>query len=257
MRLGGEYTYAGLSASLCRGALERPWLPLSMWKAFFQRSMIIGVRAVPTVFLMAFCVGSVLAMVLVEQLANLSMEETVPRLIWIILNQQLAPMLAAVVFIGRSVSGSAAELANMKIGEEIKALETIGVDVSRYLLLPILGAFLVMLPVMEIYTVGVGLLGAHGVCSLVMGMDANQFVLRALVPPRMQDAFIGVGKSAVFAVVAAMIAFRKGLNATGGSDAVGSVATAAVVSSLAAVTLVNAVITGLQNVLIAAHLMNK
>jgi phospholipid/cholesterol/gamma-HCH transport system permease protein len=228
-----------------------------MWKAFFRRSLIIGVRAVPTVFLMAFCVGSVLAMVLVEQLQELSMEETVPRLIWIILNQQLAPMLAAVVFIGRSVSGSAAELANMKIGEEIKALETMGVDVSRYLLLPALGAFVVMLPVMEIYTVGVGLLGAHGVCSLVMGMDGKQFVLRALVPPRMQDAFIGVGKSAVFAVVAAMIAFRKGLNATGGSDAVGRVATAAVVSSLAAVTLVNAVITGLQNVLIAARLMNK
>ena len=53
MRAGGEYTYAGLSASLCRGALERPWLPLSMWKAFFQRSLIIGVRATPTVFLMA------------------------------------------------------------------------------------------------------------------------------------------------------------------------------------------------------------
>ena len=155
MRPGGEYTYAGLSASLCRGAFERPWLPLSMWKAFFQRSLIIGVRAVPTVFLMAFCVGSVLAMVLVEQLQELSMEETVPRLIWIILNQQLAPMLAAVVFIGRSVSGSAAELANMKIGEEIKALETMGVDVSRYLLLPVLGAFLVMLPVMEIFPVPV------------------------------------------------------------------------------------------------------
>jgi len=257
MRLGGEYTYAGLSVSLCRGALERPWLPLSMWKAFFQRSMIIGVRAVPTVFLMAFCVGSVLAMVLIEQLENLSMEETVPRLVWIILNQQLAPMLAAVVFIGRSVSGSAAELANMKIGEEIKALETMGVNISRYLLLPVLGAFIVMLPVMEIYTVGVGLLGAHGVCWLIMGMDGNQFVLRALVPPRMQDPFIGVGKSALFAVVAAMIAFRKGLNATGGSDAVGRVATAAVVSSLAAVTLVNAVVTGLQNVLIAAGLMNK
>src|SRR5258707_3799568 len=108
MRPDGEYTYAGLSASLCRGAFERPWLPLSMWKAFFQRSLIIGVRAVPTVFLMAFCVGSVLAMVLVEQLQELSMEETVPRLIWIILNQQLAPMLAAVGFLRPSLCGPAA-----------------------------------------------------------------------------------------------------------------------------------------------------
>jgi len=170
----------------------------------------------------------------------------VPRLIWLILNQQLAPMLAAVVFIGRSVSGSAAELANMKIAEEIKALDAIGVDVSRYLLLPMLGAFLVMLPVMEIYTVGVGLLGAHGVWSFIMGMDTDQFVLRALDTAELKDALIGVGKSALFAVVVAMIAFHKGLNATGGSDAVGRVATAAVVSSLAAVTVLNAIVTGLQ-----------
>ena len=180
MKPGGEYTYAGLSMSLCRGALERPWLPLTMWKAFFNRSLGIGVRAVPTVFLMAFCVGCVIALVLQAELAKLSMEESVPRLIWIMLNQQLAPMLTAVVFIGRSVSGSAAELANMKIAEEIKALDAMGVDVSRYLLLPMLGAFLVMLPVMEIYTVGIGLLGAYGVWSLIMGMDADQFVLRAL-----------------------------------------------------------------------------
>ena len=250
MKPGGEYTYAGLSTSLCRGVLERPWLPLTMWKAFFQRALSIGVRAAPTAFLMAFCVGLVIALVLEKQLSKLSMEESVPKLIWIILNQQLAPMLTAVVFIGRSVSGTAAELANMKIAEEIKALETMGVDVSRYLLLPMLAAFLVMLPVMEIYTVGIGLLGAHGVCALIMGMDADQFVLRALEDADFADVIIGIGKSALFAVVVAMIAFHKGLNATGGSDAVGRVATAAVVSALAAVTLVNAIVTGLQ-------LMNK
>jgi phospholipid/cholesterol/gamma-HCH transport system permease protein len=250
MKPGGEYTYAGLSMSLCRGALERPWLPLTMWKAFFNRSLDIGVRAVPTVFLMAFCVGCVITLVLQAELAKLSMEESVPRLIWLMLNQQLAPMLAAVVFIGRSVSGSAAELANMKIAEEIKALDAMGVDVSRYLLLPMLGAFLAMLPVMEIYTVGIGMLGAYGTWSFIMGMDADQFVLRALEGAELRDALIGVGKSALFAVVVAMIAFHKGLSATGGSDAVGRVATAAVVSALAAVTVVNAIVTGLQ-------LMNK
>jgi phospholipid/cholesterol/gamma-HCH transport system permease protein len=246
MKLGHEYSYAGLSVSLCRGAVERPWLPRTMWKAFFNRSLGIGIRAVPTVFLMAFCVGFVLALVLETQLAQLSMEQSVPKLIWIILNQQLAPMLTAVVFIGRSVSGSAAELANMKIAEEIKALDAMGVDVSRYLLLPMLCAFLVMLPVIEIYTVGIALLGAYGVWSRIMGMDADQFVLRALDGVELRDALIGVGKSALFAVVAAMIAFPKGLNATGGSDAVGRVATGAVVSALAAVTLLNALVTGLQ-----------
>src|SRR5260370_9067311 len=95
MKPGGEYTYAGLSMSLCRGALERPWLPLTMWKAFFNRSLGIGVRAVPTVFLMAFCVGCVITLVLQAELAKLSMEESVPRLVWLMLNPQHAPLLAA------------------------------------------------------------------------------------------------------------------------------------------------------------------
>jgi phospholipid/cholesterol/gamma-HCH transport system permease protein len=246
MKPGSEYTYAGLSTSLCRGLLERPWLPLTMWKAFFQRSLAIGVRAAPTVFLMAGCVGFVIALVLQIQLSKLSMEDRVPHLIWIILNQQLAPMLTAVVFIGRSVSGSAAELANMKIAEEIKALETMGVDVSRYLLLPMLGAFLIMLPVMEIYTLGVGLLGAYGVSAKVMGMTSEQFVLRALEGAQIRDVLLGVGKAAIFSVIAALIAFHKGLNASGGSDAVGRVATSAVVVALVTVTAVNAVLTALQ-----------
>ena len=192
MKPGSEYTYAGLSTSLCRGLLERPWLPSTMWKEFFQRSLAIGVRAAPTVFLMAGCVGFVIALVLQLQLSKMSMEDRVPKLIWIIMNQQLAPMLTAVVFIGRSVSGSAAELANMKIAEEIKALETMGVDVSRYLLLPMLGAFLIMLPVMEIYTLGVGLLGAYGVSAKVMGMTSEQFVLRALEGAQIKDVLLGV-----------------------------------------------------------------
>src|SRR5438128_11173185 len=122
MNPGREYSYAGLSISLCRGALERPWLPLTMWKAFFNRSLDIGVRAVPTVFRMAFCVGSVVAIVLIEQLQELSMEETVPRLIWIILNQQLAPMLAPDVFLGRIVSGCGAVLANLDFAQGVQAL---------------------------------------------------------------------------------------------------------------------------------------
>ncbi len=246
MKTGNEYTYTGLSVSLGRGLLERPWLPLTMWKAFFQRSLDIGVRAAPTVFLMAGCVGFVIALVLQMQLARLGMEDRVPKLIWIILNQQLAPMLTAVVFIGRSVSGSAAELANMKIAEEIKALETMGVDVSRYLLLPILGAFLVMLPVMEIYTLGVGLLGAYGVSAHMMDMSVEQFVLRALEDSSLKDVMLGFGKAAVFSVIVAMIAFNKGLNASEGSDAVGRVATSAVVAALVAITIVNAVLTSLQ-----------
>jgi len=229
-----------------RGALERPWLPRPMWKSFFQRSVSIGVRSAPTGFLMAFCAGYVIAIVLQMQLSKLDMTDMVPEMVWNVLTEQLAPILTAVVFIGRSVSGTAAELANMKIAEEIKALETMGVDLSRYLLLPVLGAFFVMLPIMEIYIVGIGLLGAFVACSQVLGMVPDEFVTRTIENAGMNDLFLGVAKSALFAMVAAMIAFHKGLNATGGSDAVGRVATSSVVVSLAAVTAVNAVITSLQ-----------
>jgi phospholipid/cholesterol/gamma-HCH transport system permease protein len=103
-----------------------------------------------------------------------------------------------------------------------------------------------MLPVMEIYTLGVGLLGAYGVSAKVMGMTSEQFVLRALEGAQIKDVLLGCGKAAIFSVIAALIAFHKGLNASGGSDAVGRVATSAVVVALVAVTAVNAVLTALQ-----------
>ncbi len=246
MKPGSEYSYPSLVASMVRGLLQRPWLPASMWKAFFQRALSVGVRSAPTVFLMSLCVGLVIALVLQEQLSKLSMEDRVPRMIWIILNQQLAPLLTATVFIGRSVAGTAAELANMKIAEEIKALETMGVDVSRYILLPVMGAFVVMLPIMAVYTLGVGLFGAWVVASQVMGMPVDQFVTRALESAEIWDVLKCMGKAVIFAVVASLISFNKGLNATGGSDAVGRVATAGVVTALVSVTAINAVITGMQ-----------
>jgi phospholipid/cholesterol/gamma-HCH transport system permease protein len=246
MSTGAAYTYAGIMGALGRGAARRPLIPPSMRTVFYRRALSVGIRAAPTAFLMALCVGGVITLVLQAQLATLSMDERVPGIVWIVLTQQLAPLLIAVVFIGRSVSGTAAELANMKISEELKALETMGIDLSRYLLLPILGAFLVMLPVMEIYTLGVGLIGAWGVCAMVMGMSAEHFIVRALEWGTSNDILIGAGKAVVFSLVAALIAFHQGLNASGGSDSVGRVATAAVVAALVAVTVVNAVATAVQ-----------
>jgi phospholipid/cholesterol/gamma-HCH transport system permease protein len=239
----GAVTYVRLARDLSISIIQRPLMGLETWRAFVARSLVIGVRAAPTLFVMAFSIGFVIALVLQAQLAQLGMDDRVPRLIWIILNEQLAPVLTAVVFIGRSVSGSAAELANMKVSEEIKALETMGIDVPRYLLLPIFGAFVIMVPVMEVFTVAVGLLGGYTILAQSLAMTPEQFILRCLENANIVEIWHGIGKAGLFSVIVAMIAFHKGLNATGGSDEVGRVATSAVVAALLAVTVLNAIVT--------------
>jgi phospholipid/cholesterol/gamma-HCH transport system permease protein len=239
----GSVTYFALARNLSVTIFRRQIFGRQTWRLFISRSVLIGVRAGPTLFVMAFAIGFVIALVLQAQLAQLGMDDRVPRLMWIILNEQLAPVLTAVVFIGRSVSGSAAELASMKVSEEIKALETMGIDVSGYLLFPMFAAFAIMLPVMEVFTVAVGLFGGYTILAQSLAMTPEQFILRSIENATTGEIWHGIGKASLFSVIVAMIAFHKGLNATGGSDEVGRVATEAVVAALLAVTVVNAVVT--------------
>ncbi len=54
----------------------------------------------------------------------------------LLLFREVAPMMASLIIITRSVTAVASELATMKVGQEIQALQVIGIDIKKYLLGP-------------------------------------------------------------------------------------------------------------------------
>jgi phospholipid/cholesterol/gamma-HCH transport system permease protein len=206
----------------------------------------IGVGAMPTASLIALTAGFVLALVLELQLSQVGKAELVPSLLWIILTEQVVPLGVAFIFTGRSVSAVTAELGAMQVSEELKALFTMGIDVVSYLLVPRFLGFQIMLPIATLVGIYASLLGGWLLCWLVLRMSLDEYVHFAFEGARFSSVLLAIGKSALFAFLAATIAFYKGLNVREGSREISEATTQSVVNSVIGVTLANAILTSFE-----------
>jgi phospholipid/cholesterol/gamma-HCH transport system permease protein len=209
----------------------------------FAQIVRIGVQAVPMSALTTLTIGVVLAMQSAAQLEKLGAAALVPGLISTSLIKELAPLITAVIVIGRSGSAVTAELGTMKVSEEIEALEVMAIHPMSYLIVPRFIAMFIMMPLLTVFGIYVGLFGGWLICEGALGMSTPFYVIRALdyVSPR--DLFIGMFKSTVFGILVITIACNTGLNVHGGAEGVGLATTRSVVLSLLAVFIANAALT--------------
>ena len=207
---------------------------------------IVGVQAVPLVGVITFFVGYVLAMVLYLQLSRLSLGGRLPGFLWVMLTEQIVPLTVSMVIIGRSVSSLTAELGSMQVSEEIKALHTMGIDVTAFLLWPRFICFLLVGPALTLIGVYAALTGGYAFCGLAQSISPSGYFDAALESSEMSSLWLALGKAVVFSFLAVIIALRRGLNVREGSREISEATTSAVVTSVVAVTLSNAVLTTLQ-----------
>jgi phospholipid/cholesterol/gamma-HCH transport system permease protein len=158
--------------------------------------------------------------------------------------REMGPVLIAVIVIGRSGSAVAAEIGTMKVSEEIEALEVMAINPVQFLVVPRFLAMMVMLPALTIFGNYIGILGGWAVCRSALDFNTAGYILRALESAEPWDLYSGMIKSVVFAWLIITISCNAGLNVEGGAEGVGQSTTTAVVQSLLAMLVMNAVLTG-------------
>jgi phospholipid/cholesterol/gamma-HCH transport system permease protein len=211
----------------------------------FAQIVRIGVHAVPMSALTALTIGVVLAMQSSAQLAKLGATVYVPGLVSSSLIRELAPLVTAVIVIGRSGSSVTAELGTMKVSEEIEALEVMAISPMSWLIVPRFLAMVIMLPLLTVFSIYVGLAGGWLIGHFSLHMSTAYFVNHALHYVELRDIGIGLLKSGVFGVLIVTIACSIGLNVSGGAEGVGLATTRSVVVSLLSVFIANALLTAL------------
>jgi phospholipid/cholesterol/gamma-HCH transport system permease protein len=192
-----------------------------------------GVRAIPLVLLLGALMGLILAFQSLAQLRYYGADIYVVNLVAISLLRELGPLLAAVVLAGRTGSAFAAEIGTMKVNEEIDALITLGIDPMTNLVLPRLGAALLVTPALTLALEFAGLFGM-GVVLVASGIPPVAIVGQIERYVRPGDFYQGLVKAAVFGGMVAGIGCRAGLATGEGPRAVGLSATAAVVGGIVA-----------------------
>jgi phospholipid/cholesterol/gamma-HCH transport system permease protein len=205
----------------------------------------IGVHAVPMAALTTLTIGLVLAMQSAMQLQSLGAAQYVPRLVASALVRELAPLIVAIIVIGRSGSAVTAELGTMKVSEEIDALEVMAIPPMSFLILPRFLAMILMMPVLTVFGIYVGMFGGWLITYFNLDMSTAYYVSHALDYVEPRDIVITLTKSLVFGFLIVTISCHTGLNVRGGAEGVGLATTRSVVLSLFAVFISNAIVTAL------------
>ena len=201
----------------------------------FQQLEFIGNQSLNIILLTGFFTGAVFGLQIGGIFQIFKAEGLMGAATAKALTRELAPLMTGFLISGRVGSAMTAELATMRVNEQIDAMEAMGVDPINYLVVPRFIASLAIIPLLCVVFIFIGVIGAYATGVWIFRVDVGIFIEKMTQIVNMTDIWNGLEKSAVFAVLMSLIACRYGLRASGGAKGVGIATTNSVVVSLLAI----------------------
>ena len=197
-----------------------------------------GADALPIMSLISFLVGLILAYLGYTQLHKYGGDVFVADGVAYGMCRLFGPLMVAILAAGRSGSSFASEIGTMKVSEELDALDTMGLERARFIVVPKVVALTLMVPVLTVYADLVGMIGGFVTSVLAMDIAAPVYVQRSIEVLTIWTVASGLVKSVVFAGVIGAVACLRGFETKDGPQAVGEVTTSAVVSGFFLIVIV-------------------
>lgn len=199
-----------------------------------------GANAVPIVSLVSVLVGLIIAFESAQPLAQFGAQLYVVNMIGLVMVRELGPLLAAILLAGRSGSAFAAEIGTMKVNEELDALQTLGLDPIRFLVVQRIAAAVLLTPLLTCYATFLGILGGVLV-ALGLGFPLPLIIHQLTAFIHLQDVALGASKGVVFGAIVSGVGCLRGLQTQQGPSAVGVSTTRAVVTSILLIIIADAI----------------
>jgi phospholipid/cholesterol/gamma-HCH transport system permease protein len=159
----------------------------------------------------------------------------VADIVGIAVARDMAALITAVVLAGRSGAAYAAQIATMKVTQEVDALRTLGISPVEFLVVPRLVALTLMMPFLTLFADLMGILGGAMVGTTMMNSPLAAYMRQTSHSVTTGDVVGGLVKSAVYGALIALTGTARGLEAERSSERVGEAATKAVVSGVVAI----------------------
>jgi phospholipid/cholesterol/gamma-HCH transport system permease protein len=200
----------------------------------FPQMRAIGVDSLPLAIMVAAFIGGVIAIQMRYQLfpgIQLSIVGLSTRQIVIL---ETGPLLTGLVLAGRVGAKMTAEIATMRVTEQIDALETLAYDPVAYLVLPRLIAATIMLPILTVFADVFGVVSGLLASVLLTDVQFSQFMEGVRLGYDQFQVTYSLIKATLFGVAIAFLCTFEGYTTRGGAEGVGkSTAKAVVISSIA------------------------
>lgn len=226
-------SFVVLAADVTVGAVQALLMPRKMrWATLFREASLMGSQAFGIVGLITFLIGLTLAFQSAYQLRQFGAAIYVASLTAISMVREMGPLITAILVAGRSGSSITSEVATMKVGEEIDAMQVMGIPFVGYIAVPKLLAMVTMVPLLTMLADLLGILGGWIVGMVYLDIAPKPYLQKTIDALVTKDLLTGLFKSFVFAWGIALIGLYHGIGVRGGAQEVGRATTASVVSAI-------------------------
>ncbi len=226
------FNHFGQYVLMLKGMVSKPENVKVYWKEFMLQCNDIGVGSLGIVAIVSFFMGAVSAVQTAYQLVSpLIPLTTIAQIVRDTVILEFSPTLVCVILAGVIGSKIASELGNMRVSEQIDALEIMGINTKTFLVLPKITAALIMIPILVVISMVLGIIGGRiaGVASGILSADTFD---RGLIGNfNAFNVWFGLIKSYTFAFIISSIPAYFGYHVQGGALEIGRSSTKAVVIS--------------------------
>ena len=225
-------THFGKYLLMLKGMFTKTDNRMMFWEEYLKQCVDIGIGSLPIVVIISFFLGAVMTVQTASQLVNPMVPlSTIGLIVRDGMILEFAPTFLSIVLAGVVGSKIASELGNMRVTEQIDALEIMGINTKGYLILPkILGAF-TMVPLLVGISAVIGIWGGYLVGGWTNSVPNEVFIDGIRKSLDVNYISIAFYKSFIFAFIISTVPSYFGYYVKGGALEIGKAGTLSVVVS--------------------------
>ena len=201
------------------------------FKQFLSQILDIAFYSLPVVGLTTFFSGMVLALQTFSGFDNFNDESTISKIVLTSILRELGPVLAGLMVCGRVGAKMAAEIATMRVSNQIDALETLSTRPIQYLISTRLLASIIAVPFLVFIGNIIGVFGGFIVSTFKLDLNPILYMISTIDNFDSIDLIQGLIKALVFGIIISIVSCYFGFNASGGAEGVGRATTISVVTA--------------------------
>lgn len=237
--------YVSLIGIVAVAAFRKP----PSWANVCNQLFHFGVMSLPVVAITGFTTGFVLAAQAFYQLNEKGLAGITGVLVAKSMITELGPILTAFMVTGRIGASMCAELATMKVTEQIDALKSMAINPHAYLVAPRFIAGVIMNPLLTLFSIVMGIFGGYLIAVYYFSLSPLTYFAPMKIHITWFDLFTGMVKAFVFGILFVSVCCYKGMRTTGGAAGVGRATTQSVVTSYILILVADFFLTMLLNMI--------
>ena len=209
----------------------------------FKQILFTGVEALPLIGMVSLAIGGISIIQSLTFLPKFGGESLIGKLLVTVMVRELGPLLTGFIVMGRSGTAITAEIGNMVVSHEIQALEAMGIDPIRYLVIPRILGVTISLVSLNIYFIILSILGGFLVSKMVLVTSISIFLKKILESMVLSDITVNLLKGFIFGLLISVICTFEGFAVKLSSTEVPQRTTKAMVNVITALFISDGIIT--------------